>query len=451
MSLKKRQIDGMFQRVLAWHDREANAANRLERTYAWTVRWLLMLQRKFIADDVKVRAESLSYLMLVSILPLIAGFFFFMTIFTRLGLVQEALQSFVDNLLSTVPEEHRAFINDYTVKFKDAYLETLSGKSSQLGIFALLILFWVGLSTFSNIDATINHIWGSDHARRWLEKIRNFIVTSVGAPFALISALSVPLILRKIPATARLLETFPVVLTLMNIFIPILVIFATFTMLYKFVPVTRVTWRSALYGGAFSAVLLQIANMGMNLYFRIGTNTAYGKAAILPLIAFWIYVGWIIVILGAEVSYLVQNERVLLLRLLPSPTIHEVEARLSILARLQSSFDAGSGPVAFDTLLGFSKLNPALLRDLLHELIARNDVLLVDDGSDDEDSKYGLARSMRERRVADELRAILFENRQGVESSEVGGAFMHSLESWLSSYKDTTFGDLVNAVKEKRQ
>lgn len=440
MATPAQSVAALHEKVLHYRQLELTGSTRLARAAAWVARWAFMLYREFVRDEVKVRAESLAYLMLFSLLPLIAGSFFIFTIFTQFGMVQEAIQGFVNNILDTIPSEHRDVVQEYVLRFKDAYLNAIAGKSGKLGIFALIFLFWIGLQTFNNIENTLNHIWSAERARPLLEKIRNFIVVSVGAPLVLIASLSVPLILRQSPGIGELFIFFPILANLLNFVITAGIVLSTFTLLYRFVPVCRVRWRSAMAGGAFSAVLLQVANWAMTLYFRVGTNTAYGKAAVAPLIAFWIYLVWMIVILGAELSYLIQHEEQYLARPKTSASIAEAETLLEILDVLRRAYREGQGPVSLDQLLAALRTDAGSLNKLLRHLESRNLVLrAVTDP--DEEPDYALARDLGPMPVGAILRDFMLGGRHESPGSPVGGFFDEKLEAWVKSLEGRRFGD----------
>ena len=139
MSLRDQQILRLKNSVVTLVEKE-QASTGIQRIFYKALRWLMMLYVEFIKDDVKVRSESLAFLMIFSLLPLIAGCFFIFTILTQFGLVQEAIGDFVTRILETFPEDQRSLILEYTLKFKDAYLASIAGKSGTLGIFSLAIL-----------------------------------------------------------------------------------------------------------------------------------------------------------------------------------------------------------------------------------------------------------------------------------------------------------------------
>ena len=324
-----------------------------------------MLYHEFLRDDVTVRAQALSFLMVFSLLPLIAGAFFLFTFFAQFGMVQDAITGGLDNVLSSIPPVHRQYINESVLRFKDAYLAGITETSRSVGIFALFILAWVGLQVFTTLDTTLNHIWFAERARPLLEKIRSFIVVTVLAPIVITGGFSVPLILQRLPVTRYFFERFPLLNVLLNYVVPLLLVMAIFLMMYRFLPVRRVWWRSAFWGALFSTVGLALINVFMRVYFAVGMNSAYGKAAVVPLIGFWIYLLWIVIILGAELSYLYQNGQSLFVDSQRSPTLHEGRGILACLVVLYRAHQNGSGPVPIETLREQAELTSGQAAEVL--------------------------------------------------------------------------------------
>jgi membrane protein len=329
---------------------------------------------------------------------------------------------------------------DYVLRFKDAYLASISRKSGSLGIFAVFILMWVGVQTFTNIDRCLNHIWSSDRERPFLEQFRNFLVVSVVAPLALIAALSLPLILQKAPGTHLILERVPLLNVLMNMVVVPLIVLVTFFSLYRFVPVRRVKWRPALGGAIFATVCLQLVNWLMRIYFAHGTNTAYGKAAVVPLILFWIYIVLMVVLLGAEVSFLMQNGRELLDPRRRHRSLQEGQELLQVLAALHRAYRDGSNPVEFERLKRDSRLDAEPLQGILDYLCGRGFALGVVT-SDDSGDAYALGREVNEVRIADLLKDFFREDME--RASESQGAWQNGLSAWLDSFGETTITQLA--------
>jgi membrane protein len=202
---------------------------------------------------------------------------------------------------------------------------------------------------------------------------------TVAAPILTTAALTIPLILIRldVPFAGRVIGNIT----------PIVVLFALFSFLYRFLPVAKTQWKAAFLGAAFTTVGLEASNLLIQIYFKFGTQSAYGKLAVVPLIAFWIYLAWVVIILGAEVGYLVQNGQDILDKREFEPTFRETEAVIRILERLKSSFHNGSGPITFEELRADTGLPNKSLGRVLRYLVAQHWVIRSDDG-------YGLGKDL---------------------------------------------------------
>ena len=360
-------------------------------------------------------------------------------------MVQEAISSLTTQLLDNVPVEHRSVISEYVLRFKDAYLTSLSGKSGKLGIFALAILIWVGLQTFNNIDRTINFIWSSDHERPFFEKVRNFLVVAVAAPIVILASLSIPIMLKNISPTKQLFVSLPWAYNFINFIIPVSLVLGTFTLLYRFVPVRQVQWKAAIGGATFSALLLQFANIGMRFYFRVGTTSAYGKAAVVPLLGFWLYLVWIIIIAGAEVSYLTQNEKFIVRATEIPPSFYEGECLLAIILLLHKNHIEALGPVTFTEVFNHTHLDTFSLKRTLSYLESKKIVLQCLPTKRSSDVEYSLARSVADDKISEVLGDFLLKNRARVSEAPISQDFETSLNHWLAFFKEKTFASYLAA------
>lgn len=368
-AVQTRRIGRIRESTRKMWEREQKAQTPLAKRTLSVGRWAMLLYHEYVRDDVRVRAESLSFLMLLSLLPLVAGVFFVFSLFSQIGMVQDGLQDLVQRFLSTIPVEHRTFVADYVLHFKDAYLSSLTKKSGTLGIFAFGFLVYVGMSTFQNVDRMLNSIWASDRERSTLETLRNFLVTAVAAPVVLIGALSIPQIVRRLADNVHMGGSVGGVLALFNWGLMPLLVFGTFLGMYRFIPVRHVHWKSAAAGAAFTTVGLSIVNSLMGIYFRHGMTSAYGKAAVVPLFAFWVYVVWIVVILGAELSYLMQNGRDIVESSDREATLTEGLALLESLAVFAEAHREGTNPVSFERLRRAVLPNAPLESDKLRNVV----------------------------------------------------------------------------------
>ncbi len=442
MSVQNEELKKIGQRVVRLGQLEQKEDNAVQKIWHRTQRWFWMLMHEFDRDSVNIRAQSLAYLTIFSLLPLVAGAFFVFTFLAQFGMVQDSIQTMLANFLGTIPMEHRESINAYIIHFKDAYLANVTRASGSVGIFAILILGWVGLQMYSNIDTTLNAIWSSDRSRPFHERVGSFIIVVVLAPIVVIGGFSVPLILQRFPVTRFLLERIPVLGVLLNYVIPYALVFGIFLVMYRFVPVRRVWWKSAIAGAGFATLGLILANIGMRIYFHYGTNSAYGKAAAVPLVGFWIYLLWIVIILGAEVSFLFQNAKDIFIAFRREPALREGEGVLSILAELYRAHHKGLGAVSFERLQDIGDLNSRQVRSILEYLQRKKLVAECLTQDNQVGGDYVLAREVEELDLG-ALLADFFDCAPGRVTAPVGKAWSKSLDHWTAFYEKIKIPDLA--------
>jgi membrane protein len=432
------RIRGVIQTL---SNKEKLALSVCERKLLSIRKCFFLLMHECIKDDVRVRAESLAYLMVFSVLPLIAGLFFLVSVFSQVGMVQEGIQSMMSDMLAKIPEEHRDFIAGYILKFKDQYFTTLLKKSSTLGIFSFSVLAWVGLKVYSNIDATMNHIWSSERQRPLMEKVRNFIVVSAISPIILITGISIPLIMKQWVQRVALEGALTGVITVLNGLIPSFLIFLALVAMYRYLPVEKVKWRSAFWGAVASMIALQLINVVIQFYFKFGTQTAYGKAAVLPILGLWIYFAWLMVILGGEISYLVQHGDEVIGAKEWSPSFQECEGIINILTEAHRVYVAGEGPLSFTSIQSVSRLDAIHVRQVLQQLIKQKLLIECVLSTDPEGQYFSVVKELSKMTVDEVLRGFFVESSSFDHEKSIS-LWRQSLEVWLEFFKDKRLENL---------
>ncbi len=399
-----------------------------------------MIMHEGIKDNSKVRAESLAYLMIFSLIPLLAGAFFIFSFFTQFAFVQESLQTGINNILSNFPVEHRDIIIEYGAALKDRYLASISAGSAKFGIFAIGVFLYVGVQTFNNVDSTINHIWGSDTNRPFFEKLRNFLVVAIVAPLTITASLSIPLIIR-----ASLGERIDGVMVLSTIeafigwLIPVALTFATFLFIYKFIPVRIVSWKAAVAGALCGSIGLQLANSLVSLYVRFATQTTYGKAAVFLVLGFWIWIVWLIVIVGAQISYLASDGKYLLKGREAPPSMYEGYSLLLILGKLLKIYKDGGEPITYQGLFEVTHLNAWELRRVMNYLEAEQFVARIAGGDSVMEGSYLLAKEISDRKPSEVIMDFMKSNVQVLPESKSNDQYRKSFEDWATGFDRAGF------------
>ena len=183
-------------------------------------------------------------------------------------------------------------------------------QSGALGAVGMLLLVFVAIRMLANIEATFNDIWGVTRGRNWLWRIVLYWTTITLGPLAIIGALG----LASGPhfqTVKTLLGHMPFIGGLFFEFLPLVVLWFAFGLLYQLVPNTKVHFSAALVGGIVAGSLWHLNNMFGFLYVsRVVTNSKiYGSLGLVPVFMIGLYFSWAILLFGAQVAYAFQNRK----------------------------------------------------------------------------------------------------------------------------------------------
>jgi membrane protein len=208
----------------------------------------------------------------------------------------------------------------------------------------------------SNVERTFNEIWGVSQQRTISRKIANYISMLFLGPFLMVlsTAMMASFSSNTIVAALMKFEIIRHFFVLFAEIIPHAVLWLAFTMMYMLMPNTRVKFLPALVAGVLSASLWEGA-FRVYTEFNIGVanyNTIYGTFAVLPIFIIWLYVSWLIVLVGAQLSYAIQNIRAYQMEVALTDVGHaEKEAMaLHLMAKIASRFHQGLPPLDTDGL-----------------------------------------------------------------------------------------------------
>lgn len=182
-----------------------------------------------------------------------------------------------------------------------------------LGTVGIIGMVLAALGVLGSIEQSMNVIWQTTTGRALGRKVIDYMALMILLPLSINLALATSATLQS-PALHNHIQNFLPVLWIGKFFLkalPVGMLVITFTLLYQFLPNIRVAVLPALAGGLFGGLTwfwVQVIYVKM----QIGVakyNAIYGSFATLPLFFLWIYVAWVVFLLGAEVSFAVQTSR----------------------------------------------------------------------------------------------------------------------------------------------
>ncbi len=255
----------------------------------------------FKKDKLSVNASALTYFTLLSIVPVLALGFGIAKGFGMDKMLEEEL---------TANLKGQEQVLNYILNFTRTMLDTAKG-----GIIAglgFILLLWSVIKLLSNIESIFNRVWDIKKSRSIIRKFTDYMTIMLLGPIFMIMASSTTVFistqLSNFSHTGMFDFATPLFLKFAKI-IPFVIVWIAFTILYLIMPNTKVTFRSAVIAGITAGTIFQIFQ-GLYIYFQSGAtriNAVYGSFAALPLFLIWLQTAWFVVLLGAEISFAVQN------------------------------------------------------------------------------------------------------------------------------------------------
>jgi len=287
-----------FDRYI-WHS-DSRAMPRHKRFLIFWARMLHILIQDFTGGEITLRATGLVYTTLLAIVPLLA---FVFSVLKAFG-VQESLEPFLFNFLAPLGEKGEE-ISGKIINFVD------NVKAGVLGVIGLLVLLYAVVSLVQKLESGLNYIWRVREVRTLGERFSHYLSVLLIGPVLLILALAITATASSHTMAQHIKDIAPLgPLLIVGIkLLPYLLVIAAFTFIYAFVPHTHVQFRSALAGGTFAGVLWEFASWAFAALTVSSTRLTviYSGFAILIMFMAWLYLCWLILFMGAQVAFYVQN------------------------------------------------------------------------------------------------------------------------------------------------
>ncbi|SVA73542.1 uncharacterized protein METZ01_LOCUS126396 [marine metagenome] len=256
-----------------------------------TNEYLKYLFVRFKEDRIIFYSGYLSYVTLLSMVPLLAVTFSAFSLFPVFQEWRGELEAFVfKNFVPTLGEA----IQGHFVRFIE--------NATKMTPVGLVILILLALLLIYSIDHTLNHIWRVRKNRRLIVSFSIYWVVLTLGPVLIGTSLLTTSYLLSLTGFEE--NTLLAVRKLFLELLPYLASFSSFLLLYLVVPNTSVHFWSALSGAMIAAILFELSKSAFALYFTHFPvyQAIYGALAIIPLLFIWVYVSWIVVLVGAQVA-----------------------------------------------------------------------------------------------------------------------------------------------------
>jgi len=275
---------------LSWQAHATRALQTLQ-TWPWRDTLQTLLQR-FREDRLGITASSLTFTTLISLVPLVTVMLALFSAFPMFSTFQGALEKYF--LQSLVP--------DGIAKPVLTALTQFASKANRLGTVGVVFLVFTALALMLTIDRTLNAIWRVRTPRPIAQRVLVYWAAVTLGPLLL--GLSLTITSYAISASKGIVGSLPGGVTLLLDALEFLLLALGMAGLFRYVPNTHVRWRHALAGGVFVAVGFELAKRLLGWYLRQVPTYAmvYGAFATVPIFLVWLYLGWVIVLLGAVIA-----------------------------------------------------------------------------------------------------------------------------------------------------
>lgn len=256
------------------------------------------VMQRFEQDRCKRIAGALSYTTMLAVVPLTAVMVAVLSLFPVFSAWMTVIQDFIYS--NFVPAAGEAV---------QKYLTQFASKAGRLTVIGLLFLGAAALMLMATIEQAFNDIWRVPNARKLVNRFVTYWALLTLGPILVAASLALTSKFFSLSFFGRAEVT--LMHQILEVVLPLMLEFGAAVLLYTVVPNAAVLWRNAFVGAAFAAVLLEIAKHLFTAFMKSFTSyqILYGAITALPVFLMWIYISWVIILLGAIVTATLNDRR----------------------------------------------------------------------------------------------------------------------------------------------
>lgn len=256
--------------------------------------------RDVAEGQLTLRAMSLVYTTLLSLVPLLAVSF---SVLKAFG-VHNQIEPLLLNLLAP--------LGDKAVEITDRIIEFVENiKAGLLGSVGLAFLFYTVISLLQKVERAFNFTWHVNQHRPFAQRFSDYLSVILIGPVLVFSAmgLTASVVSSTLFQQLTAIQPMGVLIEAAGRLIPYLLIISAFTFVYLFVPNTKVRFGSALVGAAVAGILWESAGwlFASFVVTSVKYTAIYSAFATLIVFMIWLYLSWLILLLGAAIAFYHQH------------------------------------------------------------------------------------------------------------------------------------------------
>jgi membrane protein len=347
-----------------WHIEEGSVSGHIF-FFVRQLRIILIAVQGFIRDKCSEKASALTYYSLLSIVPVLALAFGIAKGFGFDEHLEELLlEKFAD----------KGDLMEQVFEFAESFLQkTQGGLVAGVGI---VVLFYSVMKVLNNIELSFNEIWEVKSHRSPVRMLSDYFSLMLLTPIIFIisngATAFISETITQMAVETVFLQHFGGAISFILNLLPLSLLWFMFALIYMIMPNTRVQFSAALAGGIVAGIIFQIVQFAY-VKFQVGVasyNAIYGSFAALPLFLIWLQMSWLIVLLGAELSFAVQNIGKYEFEVNSHRISHRMRVTLSlyIMREISLRFQTASPPLNSKELAQQLSMPVRIVRAILAEL-----------------------------------------------------------------------------------
>ncbi|MFN0185061.1 MAG: YihY family inner membrane protein [Aquabacterium sp.] len=315
--------------------------------------------QRFREDRLSLTAGSLTFTTVISLVPMMTTMLALFTAFPVFARFKGALEQYF----------LKALVPDDIARPVLAALNQFAAKASQLGAVGLVFTLAAALALVFTIDRTLNALWRVQRPRPLAQRVLVYWAAITLGPLLLGASLT--LTSYAVSASRGMVTALPGGVGLLFELLEFVLLTGCAALLFKFVPHTHVRWTHALAGALVVAAGLELAKAGLAWYLKVvpAYSTIYGAFATVPILLLWIFLGWLILLMGAVVAAYAPSLALQVRRLPDAPGLRFAVA-MAVLRALVAAARAGRGGLSVTQLASAAAVDPLQVEPIVDQLAA---------------------------------------------------------------------------------
>jgi membrane protein len=287
----ERLEDGLFQK-----------SRDMAPPWGPVLRWLRFpaaLIRDWLRGEINIRAMSLAYTTLLSLVPLMVFSFSILKGLGARGDLRYLLHEFFRPL------------GDAATQLTESVMQFVANmRGDLLGSIGLAFLVYTVITTIQKVEASFNFVWRVERPRSFGRRFTEYLSVMILGPILLAVSIGLSASAEHSPLAQWLNAMAPLAgtLELLGRLVPYAIVTAVFTFMYSFIPNTRVQFRAALLGGVTAGIIWALVGQVFTSVILYSSRlvAVYTGFAIVLTTLIWVYLSWLILLIGAQLAFYLQ-------------------------------------------------------------------------------------------------------------------------------------------------